>query len=65
MYCNSLIHLSANGHLSCVYVLAVINSAAMNIGVPVSLSIVASGGLLLCATTNSEGPRKTISSSRP
>ena len=42
MYHSFLIHLSANGHLGCVHVLAVINSAAMNIGVHVSLSVLVS-----------------------
>ena len=42
MYQSFLIYLSANGHLGCFHVLAVINSAAMNIGVHVSLSILVS-----------------------
>ena len=38
MYHSFLIHLSADGHLGCFRVLAMINSAAMNTGVHVSLS---------------------------
>ena len=38
MYHSFLIHSSADGHLGCFLVLAFINSAAMNIGVHVSLS---------------------------
>ena len=42
MYHNFLIHSSANGHLGCVHVLAIVNSAAMKIGLHVSLSILLS-----------------------
>ena len=42
MYHSFLIHSSASGHLGCFHVLAVLNSAVMNVGVHMSLSILVS-----------------------
>jgi len=47
MYHNFFIHSSVNGPLGCFHVLAIVNSAAMNNGIHVSLSILVSSGYML------------------
>ena len=46
MYHNFFIHSSVEGHLNCFYVLAIVNSAAMNNGTYVSSSILVSSGYM-------------------
>ena len=46
MYHNFFIYSSVDGHLGCFHVLATVNSAAMNNGIPVPFSILASLGYI-------------------
>ena len=46
IYHNFFIHSSVSGHLGCFYVLAIVNSAAVNNGIHVSFSILASSGYM-------------------
>ena len=46
MYRNFFILLSVSGHLGCFHVLAIVNSAAMNIGVHVSFLILLFSGYM-------------------
>ena len=57
MYHSLLIHLSADGHLGCFHVLTIINSAAMNIGVHVSLSDLVSS---VCMTRSGSSANECI-----
>ena len=42
MYHNFIIHSSVSGHLACFHVLAIVNSAAVNNGIHVHLSVLVS-----------------------
>ena len=45
-YHNFFIHSSVDGHLGLFHVLAIVNSAAMNLGVHVSFSVLVSSGYM-------------------
>ena len=46
MYRKFFIHSSVDGHLVCFHVLVIVNSAAVNSGIHVSLSILVSSGYM-------------------
>ena len=46
MYYSLFIHSSVDGHLHCFHIVAIVNSAAVNIGVHVSFSILVSSGYI-------------------
>ena len=46
MYHNFFIHSSVHGHLGCFHDLAIVNSAAMNNGIHLSLSVLVSTGYM-------------------
>ena len=46
IYHNFFIHSSVNGHLGCFHGLAIVNSAAANNGIHISLSILVSSGYM-------------------
>ena len=46
MYHSFFVHSSSDRHIGCFYVLATVNSAAMNIGVHVSFSIMISSAYM-------------------
>ena len=46
MHHNFFINSPVNGHLGCFHVLAIVNSAALNSGIRVSLSVLVSSGYM-------------------
>ena len=56
MYHNFFIHSSVNEHLRCFHVLAIVNSAAMNIEIHMAFSILVSSGYMpMSGTAGSYG----------
>ena len=45
-YHNFFIHSSVNGHIDCIHVISIVNSAAINNGMHVSFSILVSSGYI-------------------
>ena len=62
MYHSFLIHSSADGHLGCFHVLAIVNSAAMNTGVHQSPSILKAIDFSVFIFRNTLKALKTVSS---
>ena len=60
MYHSFLIHSSADGHLGCFHVLAIINSAAMNIGVHVAIAKSLQSCPTLCDPMDSSPPGSPV-----
>ena len=61
MYCIFLIHASVDGHLGCFLVLAIVNSAAVNIGVHISFQIMVFSSMPRSGIAGSHGQVTPVS----